>query len=129
MHINRAVADDHVVAPDGIQDFIAEKDPARFEGQQVKQFKFFFRQDNLLFLHFHNKPLRVYGHIADIQDSDFGLIEPAEQGINSADKYFGTDRLTHIIVRPGLQSADLGAFVIHSRQKNDQSFFESGLGA
>ena len=129
MHINRAVADDHVVAPYGIQDFVAEKNPAWFEGQQVEQFKFFFCEDQFLFIHFHNKSFGVNRHVPDIENPHFSFIQPAEQGIDPAQEYFRTDGFAHIVIGAGLQSTDLGAFVVHSCQENNQSFFESRLGA
>src|SRR5579863_7458461 len=47
MDVDGAVADDDLVAPDLVEDLVAQKDPTRPRSQQVEQFEFFFGEGDV----------------------------------------------------------------------------------
>ena len=68
VHINRTVADDDIVTPNGFVDFITEKDLIRLGDKQGKELKFLSGQHHLCVIDFQGEFFLVNDQVANMQD-------------------------------------------------------------
>ena len=129
MHVNRALLDEDVVAPDFVEQLSARMHPLGVCHEEVQQTEFGRPQIERLVATLHPARARIEAQAGDLDPVGACLWRPTPQhGVDSGLEFARRERFGQVIVRPGIEPGHLVALFAARRQQDDRQLARARLG-
>lgn len=128
VHVDRAVADYHVGAPDFGVDLFAGEEFAGLRVEQVEQCELLAGKENLLTVARHGVAFAIDHNSRFGRLSRFALlVNPFQNRLHAAYQQLHLDRLSEVVVGSNVESGNLLLLVAQCGEKNDHRVAQLGI--